>query len=186
MSEVLTHKKPIKHLLGKHIADVKIVSPANNEVLTFVAADDKWENKPAPAGAITYQKVDGTTDADTAATSPTDLAEMTLTVAETGTYLMILSMNFRFEKPAASDRWWMARMVRNGLNFTPRVSAIVCRLVADTIVSACFTMMAIRSLTAGDVVKCQWWVSTGDDHVYNNAQTLASYYFRNFSIIKLA
>jgi hypothetical protein len=50
MSEVLTHKKPIKHRLDKHIADVLITSPSDGQVLTYEAASLKWKNKEAPAG----------------------------------------------------------------------------------------------------------------------------------------
>jgi len=50
MSEVLAHKKPLKHELGRHIKDVLISAPADGEVLTYVSADGKWENRPPPAG----------------------------------------------------------------------------------------------------------------------------------------
>jgi len=51
MSEVLTHKKPMKHRLDKHIADVLISSPADGQVLTYEAASQKWKNKAPAAGA---------------------------------------------------------------------------------------------------------------------------------------
>jgi len=46
MSEVLTHKKPLKHELGKHISDVLISSPADGDVLTFELATLLWKNQP--------------------------------------------------------------------------------------------------------------------------------------------
>jgi len=52
MSEVLTHRKPLKHELAKHIADVLISSPADGEVLTYESASAKWKNKPGGAGTI--------------------------------------------------------------------------------------------------------------------------------------
>jgi len=48
MSEVLTHRKPLKHELAKHIRDVLISSPADGQVLTYEAATSLWKNKSAP------------------------------------------------------------------------------------------------------------------------------------------
>ena len=51
MSEVLTHKVPMKHRLDAHIQDVLIVAPVNNDVLTYELATLLWKNKPVVAGA---------------------------------------------------------------------------------------------------------------------------------------
>jgi len=45
MSEVLTHRKPLKHELAKHIRDVLIASPADTDFLVYEAASLLWKNK---------------------------------------------------------------------------------------------------------------------------------------------
>jgi hypothetical protein len=49
MAEVLEHVLPMKHRLGD-LADVKISSPQDGQVPTYVAADKKWENKTPTGG----------------------------------------------------------------------------------------------------------------------------------------
>jgi hypothetical protein len=55
---------PLKHLIAKHMADVLISSPADGQVLTYVAADGKWENK-APSGGGGTHNLLSTTHPDT-------------------------------------------------------------------------------------------------------------------------
>jgi len=71
----------LKHKLKKQ-KDVKIVSPADGEVLTYVAADKKWENKAPSGGAAHNVAYAESTTLQTIVPEAQDyLGEMDLTVA---------------------------------------------------------------------------------------------------------
>jgi len=82
VSEVLTHKLPIKHRLDKHIADVAISSPANNQVLTYDSTSQKWQNKDPSAGGQAHNvgSATGTTDINTTSSGYVDMPDMSVTL----------------------------------------------------------------------------------------------------------
>jgi hypothetical protein len=56
MAAVITHKVPIAHKTTD-LADVLITSVSDGQVLTWVAADVKWENKTPTGGVTTLEQV---------------------------------------------------------------------------------------------------------------------------------
>lgn len=167
------------------ILDVLISTPADNEVLTYEAATALWKNKPVPPGAISYQYVEGTTDWTlTGTTAWTDIAEMSITVAQAGTYLIMWSWNYVATKDVNS---LVFDLYLRWLADATELKQLCClrNMFTNNPVALPFSFNFIRSLTAGQVLKVQARLRNVADYVAVRCASYA-YYQRILKIVKLA
>ena len=132
-----------------------------------------------------HQNVKGTTDATTSSTVFVDLPQMTLTVAESGTYLIVFTGAITLVYGSAP------------YEVEDNIIAVFQLLIDDVVTMGCnfggkylaqlrgFTsFITVRSLTAGKVVKVQWKVAYANTTCLNRASTVISE-SREFTILKL-
>jgi len=146
------------HILDR-LLDVEISSPADGEVVTYEGATALWKNKPPPpAGAIAYQNVKGTTNVSTTSSTFVDMPDMALTVAQTGTYLIMASLCCMLIRTVSSSEIGAAfRLTLNGAEMNPRERSFM--YIYGPVVTyhaGNAPMTTVRSLSAGDVVRVQW------------------------------
>jgi len=174
--------------LDRH-KDVEISSPADGEVVTYEGATALWKNKPPPpAGAITYQTVLGTTDVSTESTVYVDMPDMTLTVAEAGTYLILFSTSCLCGR--GTTQYWMygqLQLLRNA-DVLARATMPYLQFSLQYLIyyGGSASMMCVSSLSVGDVVKVQWRTGcqTGTPIMYNRPATQQEH--RSLTIVRLA
>jgi len=140
--------------------DVEITAPADGEVLTYESATAKWKNKPAPAAPIAYQSVEGTYHTDwQAGTTFVDMPEMSITVAEAGTYLCLFSGVLR-----CLNRYGTTVPTGGKVRFMKNTTALYGACASDAYVppnTSYYThlsLMTVQTLAKGDVIKVQWAV----------------------------
>ena len=131
---------------------------------------------------FTYQNVKGTTDASTTSTDFVDFPQMTLTVATSGTYLIVFTMAGLVHKEAPAGNIIMAfQLLIDG------VVTMGCNLGGRNLeqLRGFSSFITVRSLTAGKVVKIQWKVTYAGTTGYCRVATLITEN-REFTILKLA
>ena len=138
-------------------------------------------------GSIPYQTVAGTTDISTTSTSFVDIDQMTLTVAEGGTYLILFSICVRaFATTETSSMGFFLRLLKNSdlvggcRNAIELMDYLISEWTSVAVVSI------VRSLAAGDVVKAQWRRASGIRAftIYNTV-SVPEQYHRQLTIIQL-
>jgi hypothetical protein len=141
-----------------------------------------------PTG-VDYQTVTGSTDISTASTSYVDVTDMSITVSESGTYLVIGTMTTFHDLPSGAVN------VKNQCQLYNSTTATSLHETTQGIQVGAATNGAqsegthtihwIGSLTASDVIKLRWKIVTGlSGTIYNRPATQAD--FRRLSILKLA
>lgn len=156
-----------------------VVDPTLNQD----AATKKYVDDNIPSGALTYQTVSGTTSINTSSTTWADVANMSLTVAAAGSYLIIGSMSALNLTANAIENATLVRIIKNGTHLIGGLSDQGdSHLSVTQYDGGQITLPIVASLAVNDVVKMQWRVFAGTSR--NNA-TL-DYISRTLTIIKLA
>jgi len=184
MSEVLTHKLPLKHELARHIADVLISSPSDGQVLTYEAATALWKNKAAPGAGLSYQQVQQATDISTTGPTMVDMGSLSITVSVSGTYLLgFFASCVGYNAVAATGGFF--RILKN-LTVVKKMRSTINTQVAIASFSPPVSMAEILDLAANDVVKVQWAATEAGSTLRCLAGTASEFESAVFWILKIA
>lgn len=154
------------------------------KVLVYHETPDElqYEEQSGGGGALPNQTVLGTSDYQLQSTSFEDVPEMEITVAETGTYLVLFFANWSTSYNTVKFDLYL-RIVKNDVEQFQWLS-LRHSLGSSVVINLAGSLHTIMELEANDVIKIQGKVYSGN--TASNKPATYDYYRREFTIIKIA